>query len=110
MTKRVREQDHFRRLGVTTSKTLTGVQTPTGPHHILLHEQLGKPSAPHVSGIPTARKGDGAEGMRGRKKRMPPGNRADRAAEAEMPNPKGCRLPFGPYGREIKQRPYLRRC
>jgi hypothetical protein len=57
---------------------------------MLLHEQLGKPYAPHVSGIPTARKGDGTEGMRGRKKRRPPGNRADRAAEAEMPNPKGC--------------------
>src|SRR4030095_14769356 len=48
--------------------------------------------------------------MRGRKKRTPPGNRADRAAEAERPNPQGCRLPFGPYGREIMQCPYLRRC
>jgi hypothetical protein len=51
-------------LGVTTSKTLTGVQTPTGPLHTLLHQQLGKPYAPHVSGIPTVRKGDGAEGRR----------------------------------------------
>ena len=32
--------------------------------HILLHRQLGKPYAPHTRGIPTARKGDGAEGMR----------------------------------------------
>ena len=109
MTNMGREQDHFRRLGVTTSKTLTGVQTPTAPDRTLLHGQLGKPYALHVSGIPTARKGDGAEGMRGRKKRTPPGNRADRAAEAEIPNPKGCRLPFGPYGREIMQCPYLRR-
>ncbi len=60
----VREQDHLSMLGVTTSKTLTGVQTPTGPLHTLLHQQLGKPYAPHVSGIPTVRKGDGAEGRR----------------------------------------------
>jgi hypothetical protein len=37
MTNMVREQDHFRRLGVTTSNTLTGVQTPTEPDRILLH-------------------------------------------------------------------------
>ena len=37
MTTMGREQDHFRRLGVTTSKTLTGVQTPTAPDHTLLH-------------------------------------------------------------------------
>ena len=37
MTKMVREQDHFRRLGVTTSKTLTGGQTPTEPDRTLLH-------------------------------------------------------------------------
>ena len=36
---------------------------------------------------------------------MPPSNRGDRAAIAEIPNPKGCRLPSGPYGREIEQRP-----
>ena len=48
--------------------------------------------------------------MRGRKKRTPPGNRTDRAAYADIPNPKGCRLPSGPYGRKLKQRPYLRRC
>jgi hypothetical protein len=96
-------------LGVTTSKTLTGVQTPTGPVHILLHQQLGKPYAPHVSGIPTVRKGDGAEGRRWRKKRTPPNNRADRAAQAEIPNPKGCRLPFGPNGRKLTQCPNCRR-
>jgi RNA-directed DNA polymerase len=107
--KRVRGQDHLKRLGVTTSETLTGVQTPTGPHHILLHQHLGKPYVPHASGIPPARKGDGAEGRRGRKKRMPSGNRVERAAEADIPNPKGCRRPFGPDGRELKQRPYLRR-
>ena len=37
MTNMVREQDHFMRLGVTTSKTLTGGQTPTEPDHNLLH-------------------------------------------------------------------------
>jgi hypothetical protein len=41
---------------------------------------------------------------------MPPGSRAERAAHAGIPNPQGCRLPLGPYGRAIKQRPYLRRC
>jgi RNA-directed DNA polymerase len=105
-----RGEDHLKRLGVTTSETPTGVQTPTGPHHTLLPEQLGKPSALHVCGIPTVRKGDGAEGMRERKKRPPPGNRAERAAKAALLNPTGCRLPLGPYGRELKQRPYLRRC
>ena len=45
-------------------RTPTGVQTPTRPHHSLLHQQLGKPSALHVRGLPTARKGDGAEGRR----------------------------------------------
>jgi hypothetical protein len=38
--------------------------------------------------------------MRERKKRMSPSNRADRAAYAAIPNPKGCRLPCGPNGRE----------
>src|SRR6266516_2053660 len=47
--------------------------------------------------------------MRGRKKRTPPGHRAERAASAEIPPPKGSRLPSGPYGRKLKQRPYLRR-
>ena len=37
MTKMVRGQDHFMRLGATTSETLTGVQTPTEPGHNLLH-------------------------------------------------------------------------
>ena len=64
MTKMVRELDHLNDLGVATSNTLTGVQTPTEPDHILSHRQLGKPYAPHVGGIPTVRKGDGAEGMR----------------------------------------------
>ncbi len=27
-----------------------------------------------------------------------------------MPNPQGCRLPCGPYGRALTQCPYLRRC
>jgi len=48
--------------------------------------------------------------MRGRKKRTPSGNRAERAAQAALPNLKGCRLPSGPDGRELKQRPSLRRC
>jgi len=78
--------------------------------HTLPHRQLGKPYASHIRGIPTVRKGDGAEGMRGRKTRTPPGNRTDRAAYADIPNPKGCRLPFGPYDRELKQRPHLWRC
>src|SRR5712691_3369398 len=75
--------------------------------HSLLHRQLGKPYAPHIRGIPTARQGDGAEGRRGRKKRTPPGSRADRAAYAGIPNPKGCRLPLGPHDSELMQRPYL---
>src|ERR1700675_5121655 len=103
----VHEQDRLSGLGAATSKTLTGVQTPTGPNHILLHRQLGKPSASHTRGIPTVRKGDGAEGRRGRKKRTPPGHRAERAAHAGIPNPKGCRLPKGPHGNELKQHPNL---
>ena len=62
--KMVRGRDHLSKLGVTTSDTPTGVQTPTGPDHILLHQQLGKPYAPHASGSLTVRKGDGAEGRR----------------------------------------------
>src|SRR5262249_17351792 len=58
--------------------------------------QLGKPDAPHFGGSPTAREGDGAAGKRGRRKRKPPCNGTDRAATAERPNPKGCRLPTGP--------------
>src|SRR5213594_2189188 len=103
----VRAQEHFMRLGVTTAKTLTGGQTPTEPDRPLLHGQLGKPSAPHRRGSPTVRKGDGAEGRRGRNKRMPPGKRADRAAHLDSPNPKGGRLPSGPDGRERQQRPHL---
>ena len=76
--------------------TPTGVQTPTEPIQILLHRQLGKPDAPHLGGSPTAREGDGAAGKRGRRKRKPPCNGADRAATAERPDPKGCRLPTGP--------------
>lgn len=60
----VRGLDHLSAVGVTISETPTGVQTPTGPDHILFHRQLGKPYAPHIRGIPTVRKGDGAEGMR----------------------------------------------
>ena len=37
MTTMGREPDHCRRLGGTTSKTLTGGQTPTEPDHPLLH-------------------------------------------------------------------------
>jgi hypothetical protein len=80
----------------TTSHTPTGAQTPTEPIRILLDRQLGKPDAPHLGGSPTAREGDGAEGKRGRKKRKSPCNGADRAATAERPNLKGCRLPTGP--------------
>ena len=60
----VREQDRFNGMEAATSNTLTGVQTPTGSVHILLCQQLGKPYAPHISGILTVRKGDGTEGMR----------------------------------------------
>jgi hypothetical protein len=74
---------------------------------ILLHRQLGKPYASHIRGIPTVRKGDGAEGRRWWKKRTPPRNRAERAADAEIPNPKGGRLPFGPHGREAVEGPNL---
>src|SRR6266540_6512215 len=101
MTKMVCGPDHLTLLGVATSTTPTGVQTPTGPDHTLLHRQLGKPYAPHRRGIPTVRKGDGAEGRRGRKKRTPSGNRTDRAVHTGIPNPKGCRLPSGPYGRKL---------
>src|SRR5712691_4207326 len=38
---------------------------------------------------------------------MPPSNRADRAAHAGIPNPKGCRLPSGPNGRELIEGPNL---
>src|SRR5262245_18803286 len=106
----VRGQDHLIPLGVATSTTPAGVQTPTGPDHIILHGQLGKPYAPHRRGIPTVRKGDGAEGRRGRKKRTPLGNRADRAVSADIPNSKGCRLPSGPDGSTLTSRPNLRRC
>ena len=37
MTKMVRGQDHLILAGVATSITPTGVQTPTGPDHTLLH-------------------------------------------------------------------------
>ena len=77
------------------------------PGHILLHRQLGKPYAPHARGSLTVRKGDGVVGMRGRSKRTPPGNRADRAAYAEIPNLKGCRLPSGPNGRKDMESPNL---
>jgi hypothetical protein len=73
-----------------------GVQAPTEPIHILFYRQRGKPDTPHFGGIPTAREGDGVAGKRGRRKRRPPCNGADRAATAERPDPKGCRLPTGP--------------
>ena len=50
------------------------------PRPQLLCRQLGKPHASRRGGIPTVRKGDGAGGMRGRRKRRPPCNGADRAA------------------------------
>jgi len=53
MTNMVCGPDHLILSGVATSITPTGVQTPTGPDHILLHWQLGKPYAPHSRGIPT---------------------------------------------------------
>src|SRR5262249_30655977 len=58
-------------------------------------------------GIPTVRKGDGTEGIRGRRKRTPPSSRGDRAAVAEIPNPKGCRLPSGPHGSKCMEGPNL---
>ena len=76
--------------------TPTGAETPTSPDQILLRRQLGKPDAPHFGGIPTAREGDGVAGKRCRRKRRPPCNRADKAASAGIPDPKGCRLPTGP--------------
>src|SRR6266849_7620705 len=102
----VRGQDRFRVLGAATSSTPTGVQTPTGPLHPLLPRQLGKPSAPHVRGIPTARKGEGTAGRRGRKKRTPPRNRAERAAAVAIPSPTGRRLPCGPDGRKRRPCPH----
>ncbi len=43
------------------------------------HAEHGKPYEPHeCCGIPTARKGDGSEGMGIKKKRKPPRNGADR--------------------------------
>jgi len=38
---------------------------------------------------------------------MPPSSRGDRAAPAEIPNPKGCRLSSGPNGREHMKCPNL---
>ncbi|KKN07529.1 hypothetical protein LCGC14_1066070, partial [marine sediment metagenome] len=42
------------------------------------HTEHGKPDESHVSGIPTVRKGDDSAGRGIKKKRMPPGNEADR--------------------------------
>ena len=42
MTKMVRGLDHFIRMGVTTSKTPTGVQAQTSPGHTLLHLSLSR--------------------------------------------------------------------
>src|SRR4029079_5265960 len=78
-----------------------------GPNHsvrILLGRQLGKPHVPHTGGSPTAREGDGTGGKRCRSKRRPPCNRADRAARAGRPDPKGCRLPTALRGREPRRR------
>ena len=49
----------------------------------------------HVSGKPTVRKAGGGAGRRCWSKRRPFCNGADRAADAERPNSKGCRLPAG---------------
>ena len=48
----------------------------------VIYWELGKPyeSQPVWVGIPSVREGDGSEGRGYRKKRMPPRNRADRAA------------------------------
>ncbi len=46
--------------------------------HKVNHTEHGKPDEPHVSGILTVRKGDGSAGRGTKKKRMPPGNKADR--------------------------------
>jgi hypothetical protein len=51
-------------LGLTTSAMPAGVQTTTEPDPFFFISKLGKPYAPHVSGIPTVRKGDGTEGNR----------------------------------------------
>ena len=60
------------------------------PRPQLLCRQLGKPHASRVGGIPTVRKGDGAGGRRGRRKRRPPCNGADRAVERQRyPTRKG---------------------
>ena len=42
------------------------------------YAEHGKPDEPHISGIPTVRKGDGSAGRGTKKKRMPPCNKADR--------------------------------
>jgi hypothetical protein len=115
--KRLTGQNHNGRwVGLSGRTTGSDMQKPhrgtdanhTG--HTLLHRQLGKPSASHTCGIPTVRKGDGAEGMRWWKKRTPPRNRAERAAITGIPNPKGCRLPLGPYGKKLSLSPHLWRC
>jgi len=101
-----RGQDRCRVLGAATSRTPTGGQTPTGPLPTLLPRPRGKPSAPHVRGLPTARQGDGTEGRRGRTKRTPPRNRAERAAAVALPSPTGRRLPWGPEGRTRRPCPH----
>ena len=60
----VRGLDHLSALGMTTSDMPTGVQTTTEPDTVFFIDKLGKPSAPHGSGLPTVRQGDGAEGSR----------------------------------------------
>lgn len=42
------------------------------------HAEHGKPDEPHISGIPTVRKGDDSAGRGTKKKRMPPCNEVDR--------------------------------
>src|SRR5919199_218989 len=60
------------------------------PRPQLLCRQLGKPHASRFGGIPTVRKGDGAGGRRGRRKRRPPCNGVDRAvARQGYPTRKG---------------------
>ena len=63
----------------------SGVRMPPYLFHILLDYQLGKPDAPHQDGILTARKGEGAAGKGGQKKRRPDCNEPDRGSDFASP-------------------------
>jgi len=59
-------------------------------------KQQGKPHPPRHTAVSRPRGRGTAEGVEeSRRKRTPPCNGADRAARAEIPGPKGRRLPAG---------------